>query len=229
MALGADQTVLISLRDRTDRRLQSIEELSRLDPSVGGGSTEFLLRDRPKDAGEFESVGARGCFESHLAALRRGVGRRNLLILEDDIRFDLAAAPLAFRALSGDESRDIFYGGYEYFEGARHHPAQGLTPMPQRLNVMQTHCIAFSGRILPRLIAFLETLASRRAGHPDGGPMHVDGAYWHFRRQNPDVRAVMITPPVGLQRHSQSDIAPPTTLDRAPGVKMLKALRRRFA
>ena len=98
--------------------------------------------------------------------------------------------------------------------------------MPPMLNVQQTHCIAFSGRILRRLISFLKVVASRKAGHPEAGPMHVDGAYWHFRRLNPDVRAVMLNPPVGLQRSSRSDISPPTMLDRAPGVDMLRRWRR---
>jgi hypothetical protein len=226
MALGAAHTVVISLRARPDRRLETIDELSRLGPGLGGGAAEFMLRDRPQHRGEFVSIGARGCFESHLAALRRGVGKRNLLILEDDIRFDVKAAPLAHRTLSGDDNWDILFGGYEFFDDAPYAPPLGVSETPPSVNPYQAHCIAFSGRILPRLIGFLETLASRPAGHPDGGPMHVDGAYWHFRRQNPDIRAVMVYPPVGLQRSSRSDIAPPSALDRAPGVATLKRLGR---
>ncbi|HAX77040.1 MAG TPA: LPS biosynthesis glycosyltransferase, partial [Cyanobacteria bacterium UBA11372] len=43
---------------------------------------------RPDDAGDFPSIGARGCFESHLAILKQALADRlsNVLIVEDDLK-----------------------------------------------------------------------------------------------------------------------------------------------
>lgn len=228
MALGAEATFVINLFERADRRLECVHELSLLGPDVGGGAAEFLLRRRPQDAGGFESIGARGCFESHLHALRRGAGARSILILEDDIAFDLSAAPAAHETLSNVDGWDICYGGFDDAWANGFKPPQGVSEMPVGANVRQTHCIAFSSRVTARLIVYLEAILRRSPGDPAGGPMHVDGAYWHFRKDNPDIRAVILSPMVGRQRASHSDIAEPTLLGRLPGVKSVRSITRRL-
>lgn len=74
--------------------------------------------------------------------------------------------------------------------------------------------------IFESLIAFLEKLQQRPPGHPDGGPMQIDGAYTTFRLQNPDVVTLIASPNLGLQQSSRSDI---TTkwFDQLPIVKQL--------
>src|SRR4051794_24805493 len=79
-----EQVRIINLVDRADRRREMAQQLQRL-----GGmppNTSFFEAHRPASTGEFPSVGARGCFESHLAVLRaaRSGAAETLLLLEDD-------------------------------------------------------------------------------------------------------------------------------------------------
>ena len=85
---------------------------------------------------------------------------------------------------------------------------------------MTTHFYAVNGRIFDRLLRFLEELQRRPPGHPDGGPMHLDGAYSTFRDQNPDVVTLIASPNLGWQRTSRSDITP-KWWHRVPGLRPL--------
>ncbi len=60
------------------------------------------------------------------------------------------------------------------------------------------------------MVDYLEAMLQRPKGSPDGGPMHVDGAYSWFRRAHPEVAAYVCTPSVAQQRSSRSDISVPT-------------------
>jgi hypothetical protein len=218
------------LRRRADRRRAAEEELSRLGAAGFDASCEIMLRDPPAEAAGFPSLGAHGCFESHLAALKAARGARNLLILEDDILFDLAAAPAArsaFGARAGDW--DIFYGGYAIAPGAEPLAGAGLAEVAPDYVLRQTHCVAFAGAVIPALIDYLEAMKARPPGDPAGGPMHVDGAYSWFRRANPSVRTLVCAPPFALQRSSRSDIAPNRAFDRVPVVREAIDLLRRMA
>ena len=77
-----------------------------------------------------------------------------------------------------------------------------------------------------RLLRFLEELQQRPPGHPDGGPMHLDGAYSTFRAQNPDVVTLIASPNLGWQRSSRSDIYPNAWFDRVPGFRQLAGAAR---
>jgi glycosyl transferase family 25 len=63
-----EQVRIVNLVDRPDRRREVIAELDR----IGGMAPNISFYDahRPDDTGGFPSLGARGCFESHLAVLR---------------------------------------------------------------------------------------------------------------------------------------------------------------
>src|SRR5689334_3561173 len=82
-----DEVRIINLVDRDDRRREMSQQLERL----GGisGNASFFEAHRPVSRGEFPSIGARGCFESHLAVLSgaRDSGAQTLLLLEDDFEF----------------------------------------------------------------------------------------------------------------------------------------------
>src|SRR5262249_35421747 len=102
---------IINLEHRTDRRAAMQRELSRVD-----WPGEFFPAIRTPSAGGFPSVGARGCFLSHLEVLRkaRALGVRRLVILEDDLNFapDLAARwTSAISELEGLKW-SIFYPGH---------------------------------------------------------------------------------------------------------------------
>ena len=51
--------------------------------------------------------------------------------------------------------------------------------------VQCAHFLLINAAALTTVIKGLETILSRPAGHPLGGPMHVDGAYTTIRAQNP--------------------------------------------
>lgn len=200
-----DMVRIISLADRHDRRKDVFNTLRRLGLTVGGHSCAFFDAVRPSDPDGFPSIGARGCFMSHLEVLRaaRTDGVEALLILEDDVEFsrsEVARMSATLAALAA-QSWDIFYGGSP--ATPRSAP---LTDVPPTEGVQQTHFIAFSKRAIDMLVPYLEAMLNREPGSPDGGPMHVDGAYSWFRQQHPDIRAYAATPHIAHQRSSRTDI-----------------------
>ncbi|NLA35142.1 MAG: hypothetical protein GX868_05570 [Actinobacteria bacterium] len=93
----AERTFVLNLETRADRRAETIAELTgRFGAAAVEELVEFVPAVRPSDAGEFPSIGARGAFESHLKALRlaRDRGLSSVLILEDDVEFNVPSAVL---------------------------------------------------------------------------------------------------------------------------------------
>ena len=124
---------------------------------------------------------------------------------------------------------DIFYGGYGLPDGpGTHHAASPLLLIDRATPVRTTHFIGFGRAAIEALIPYLEAILTRPAGSPDGGPMHVDGAYNWFRASRPDLATWLARPQLGHQRPSRSDIAPPGLLDLLPWPlrQFARALRR---
>ena len=229
-----DGIFIVNLPHRLDRRNEMEEQLQRVGwqdhPAV-----QFFPAIRPQDAGEFPNIGARGCFSSHLAILADAAhkGRRRILILEDDLDFShdflLRTAAMTDRLQQDDWG--IFYGGYEWPDELK----QGLAgeggvvrPVDPQAGLRTTHFIAFQAPAIARVADYLQAMLARPGGHPDGGPMHVDGAYSWFRRQNPDVLTLVAVPELGYQRSSRTDIHPPGWIDRLPLLSSLVAGLRRL-
>ena len=84
-----DSIRVISLPDRLDRRTEISKELARVGLAVGEGPVRMFDAIRPADTAGFPSVGARGCYLSHLHVLREALeaGTKRLLVLEDDALF----------------------------------------------------------------------------------------------------------------------------------------------
>ena len=84
-----DAIRIVSLTSRVDRRAQIQREFARFDIAIGQGNVQFFDAIQPPDDGGFPSVGARGCFLSHLEILRqaRDSGWSRFLVLEDDALF----------------------------------------------------------------------------------------------------------------------------------------------
>lgn len=218
---------IINLVDRPDRRREIIAELDR----IGGLAPNMSFYDahRPQSAGEFPSVGARGCFESHLAVLRsaRDAGARNLLILEDDVDFTRDGPHRLIGILPELFGRpwDFFYGAHILPPDAR----KGLAEVPAEEPVATTSFVAIDGGTIGPFIEFLEGVLGRPAGSPDYGPMHVDGAYTVFRMLNSARVTLAAFPPVARQRSSPSDVTPGNMiLDQWSGTERLAALLRRL-
>src|SRR5690242_16568405 len=102
---------VINLADRTDRRAEMERELASI-----GWRAEFFPAIRPPDAGAFPSVGARGCFLSHLGVLKQAsqAGTKRLTILEDDLSFVDDFPQFWSTAIAALRGRDwsIFYPGH---------------------------------------------------------------------------------------------------------------------
>jgi GR25 family glycosyltransferase involved in LPS biosynthesis len=181
---------------------------------------EIFSATRPDEAGGFPSIGARGCVASHVAILKQAKqeGLSNVLIVEDDL--EISAKFRTDQAVIVEQLRQqdwdfVYLGHVEKVE-----QKSPLALVPFSKGVMTTHFYAVNGRIFDRLVRFMEELQQRPPGHPDGGPMQIDGAYSTFRAQNPDVITLIASPNLGWQRSSRSDITP-NWFDRIPGLRQL--------
>jgi hypothetical protein len=211
---------VINLTHRTDRRAEMEKELA----SVGWGA-EFFPAIRPSDAGAFPSVGARGCFLSHLSILKQAsqTGLQRLTILEDDLSFvdDFPRSwSTALGSLRGADW-SIFYPGHLLSD-----LPPGLSRLDPTLGVRCTHFMVINGNAISPIITGLEAILARPAGHPNGGPMHVDGAYSTIRRQNDDLPTFAYSPQLGYQRPSRSDVANTRWFDRIDALKPAVSLYR---
>ena len=201
-------------------------ELERLGPIPG--NTGFYDASRPTEAADFPSIGARGCFESHLSVLRsaRAAGAKSLLLLEDDLDFARDA-----KARLEPLMADLFSSRWDFFYGAHLLAAdgrRGLGTVEPEEPVITASFVGFNGEMLGPLVNFLEAMLLRPAGSPDYGPMHVDGAYTVFRMLNPDRVTFAAFPALGRQRSSPSDITPGRMLlDRWGATRPLASILRR--
>jgi glycosyl transferase family 25 len=225
--LGAFGRVhVINLTDRADRRREMEGELRRIGLSLTHPGVSVFAATRPAEAGGFPTAGTRGCFESHLAVLARiAAGPEPAgLILEDDADFTPALGP-GLAALGEWDMvlglHSAMAGGWDGRAGA---PFVRLMPGEE---VVCAHFLAVRREVAAEAVPFLSAIAARPFGHPEGGAMHVDGAWNWFRRARPGLRALAAVPPWAVQRPSRSDIHPPPFRDRQPLLRPLTDLARR--
>jgi glycosyl transferase family 25 len=200
-----DMVRIINLPHRSDRRKGAVATLRNLGAEIDGRTIAFHDATRPDSAGGFPTIGTRGCFLSHLGALQaaKRAGATSLLILEDDVaisRKEMTRLPGTLAALAR-EPWDVFYGGSPATETAS--PLSAVAPDEE---LLLAHFIAFSKRAIDALVPYLEAILTREPGSPEGGPMHVDGAYSWFRAARPDMRAFAATPHIAHQQSSRTDI-----------------------
>jgi glycosyl transferase family 25 len=214
---------VINLEYRVDRRIAMQKQLSRI-----RWNADFFPAIRPRSAADFPSIGSRGCFLSHLSVLKnaRDAGAQRLVILEDDVNFlpgFLGRWEISMSALETKEW-SIFYPGH-VVNGL----PVGLSQLSPSTGVRCAHFMAINGHAIPALINGLEIILSRPAGHPSGGPMHVDGAYSTIRAQDSTLVTYAYSPPLGYQRPSRTDIGNLKWFDRigilAPIMDMARKLR----
>lgn len=224
-----DRIYVINLASRRDRRAEMAQQLARVDLSLAAPRVRLFEAVRPDAVGAFASIGARGCFMSHLGVLRDAEAARLkcVLILEDDLNFSSDFGQRAPQVLARLKAPDwaMFYGGYRMDQAPE--AVDGCAEIAATHGVQTTHFVAFNGMAIAAAAKYLEALLERSPGHPDGGPMHVDGAYSHFRRANPHYRTLAAVPELGYQRASRTDIHALRWFDRVPGVRdFVSALRR---
>jgi hypothetical protein len=227
-----DAIYLINLPERADRRRDLERELRSVGLHTDDPRLVWVRAVRPPEAGDFPSIGARGCFLSHLTCLQSACERRHerVLILEDDAcfpRMRIDGLKRVVGKLPG-LSWAMWYGGGNIL----HAPGTGtdngeIIPIGPTVGVQTSHCIALQGDAIESLRAFLELILTRPRGHPEAGPMHVDGAYSTWRALNPTAITLVCVPPVCVQRPSRSDIAATLWFDNIPLVRTgMAALRR---
>jgi glycosyl transferase family 25 len=211
-----DASYLINLPERVDRRKAVSAEFSRIGWRFGQspGAVEIFPAIKPDAPGGFPSIGVRGCFLSHFECLKRAHENQcsSVLVMEDDLTLSPSISRLTPVLLSTLQTTgwDFIFLGH-YFTGEIVYAESqadkiNLSAAPDE--VRGTHFYCVSNSVLPRLLQHLERIANGRAGDQEGGPMPIDGAFNIFRRRNPDVRAFIVTPQLGWQRFSPSDISP---------------------
>ncbi len=215
---------VVNLPDRKDRRREISQQLDALDSPFEPGRVEVYSALRPAELAGFPSLGARGCFMSHLEILRDAHARNveAVLVLEDDLEVPPAEIPRLAALLSSlSEPWGILYPG--------HIQTVEPVPVPRWLAfdgpLGTSHCYAVHRTALPELIGYLEACLTRSPGDPVGGPMHYDGALTMFRAAYPHHRTLIAQPSMGRQRSSRSDVSV-RPLEQLPGFRQLAALGR---
>lgn len=225
---------VINLPSRTDRRAEMADQLARLGTGFAAPNVTLFPAVRPEAAGPFPSLGARGCFLSHLGVLRdaRDRGFARILILEDDADFTqaLIAAADGLRCLLRSDAWDLVYLGYVAKGplGVAYDGDASYVAVPSTTHLETSHAIALQKQPIEHFVPYLEQMLARPPGDPNGGPMHVDGAYSWFRAQNPQIRTLVHTRQCIVQRASRSDIAVTGWKERTPLIGALRRLRNRL-
>ena len=215
-------TFVINLEHRVDRRTEMQRELLRI-----GWSATFFPAIKPSSAGDFTSTGARGCFLSHLAVLKeaKAASVERLVILEDDVNFvrDFSDRWQSVLAELDASNWSVFYPGHALKE-----MSAGLSLLKPEASVLCAHFMMINNHAISTIIEGLEMISQRPAGHPLGGPMHVDGAYSTIRAQNPGLRTYALSPVLGYQRPSRTDIRNTKWYDRPGPLERLVSVARRI-
>lgn len=226
-----DCILVINLEDRHDRRIEMESELQKIGLSFSDGSAKILVASRFTVPGGFETIGARGCFDSHVKAIKFAIKNKakNLLIFEDDCDFVKSIEKYFVDSINCLRDKDwaLFYGGHLSKIG-RLDNSEKIYRISPEIGLQGSHFIGVSGHILPFLEVYLERIAAREPGSPLGGPMHVDGAYSWFRREHPHFETWVAEPQLGFQRPSRTDVHSLNFFDRVRGFRELAGLARRF-
>lgn len=198
-----DRIRVINLPHRKDRRREMSAQLAKAD-LLGDPRVEFFDAVREPDAGRFYSRGAKGAFNSHLHLVHEAAtAGGSLLILEDDCDFvGSCELPVDW---------DVFYGGYD---------ATSDPERPGVSDIVGAHCMGFSARALNRLQPWLTT------AWKGNDPAPIDGEYVRFRRANSQL--VTVFAEIAVQRASRTDIGRQKWFDRAPVVRDLAEMARRY-
>lgn len=224
--------LVINLAYRKDRRREFARTLKAIGLSFDHPKVQILDASRPDDAGGFPSIGCRGCFLSHLRALETAVANEwdSVIICEDDLDFAAVfpeRAPALFETL-GRMEWDILYPGHANLPPLEPTAESAeIVEIPPQTGVLCAHFMIVRASALPSLVEYLHKMLERPPGDPEGGPMHVDGAYSWFRKQHPDLRTLAIVPALGHQRPSRTDIRGGKWFDRVPILRTFAGMMRR--
>jgi glycosyl transferase family 25 len=232
-----EATRIINLKAREDRRREITSEFRRLGINLDSEKVRFHEAARFAEAAPFPSLGAKGCYYSHLAVLEeaRANNFENILVLEDDCDFigDIESKFLrATEELRGKEW-DFFFGGHE--DVACDENSHAIQQIKSGTWVRGTHFVAFSKKAIDAIVPYLQKEIQHLAADPVGGARGIDAAYTHFGREFPEFRYFIAWPKLAYQRPSRTDVQEPSAFDRMPLInsmivparKLKRLLRRR--
>jgi GR25 family glycosyltransferase involved in LPS biosynthesis len=210
-----DRLAIVHLPDRTDRYRALQRELSRIGIDIEGPKVKIPDPPMPATANGFTSRGVYGSFLSHLEIIEGAYrdGLDTVWVLEDDAifsrKFNAQQAGLAEYLRSN--AWDQLFIGHTVLEDL---PASPTGLLRYSGPFIWAHCYAVHRRIMPRLIEYLRNTIERETGHPEGGKVYIDAAYFLFRQQNPDVICVVSSPCYSVQKGSQSSLNNPRWYQR---------------
>lgn len=222
-----DRAFVINLPTRADRRRAVLRDLEGIGLSPEN-KLEVFNAIRPTELAGFPTIGTHGCYMSHLSVLRkaREEGLQKFLVCEDDLLIGKTFEPSEQAIVDQLQTLDWDFVFLGHGEPVEPNASPRLVSVPHDRHMILLHMYLVNGRVLDRLIPFLELLLTRPAGDSRGGPMHVDGAISVFRERNPEVKAYRAEPILGLQRGSRSDIAETKWYDQLPLVREAAGLAR---
>ncbi len=219
------QVQIVNMLSRTDRRQETEAEFARHGFEINSDKVTFFEAVTPDDPKGFPNKGARGCFLSHLTILEHAIETKvpNLLILEDDICFSKHIAEYGTKCIKELQNMewDLVYFGhtFENLQGE-------IEWLPLKEPTQLSHFYAVNKNAIHRLADCLKQILARPPGHPDGGPMHYDGALNTFIQQNSDLKVFYVSTDLGYQRPSKTDIHESSILDKNPILKPITSLLR---
>jgi hypothetical protein len=219
---------VINLPERKDRLREVTRQLSLLGMSFAPEHVEVYAATRPIERCGFDSLGAHGCFLSHLAILKdahaRGV--QSVLVMEDDCEVLACNLQTIGQVAAGLEERQWDFCYLGHIETVPELAADALPGLVEYGGpVRMTHLYGVHRHVLPALVEYLEGCLRRPPGDPVGGPMDVDGALTMFRSAHPEFVTLLAQPAMAVQRSSRSDIRF-NTWEMTPGVKQVMGFAR---
>lgn len=227
-----DRLAIVHLPDREDRYRSLKRELRRIGIDIECSKVSIPDPPMPESANGFKSRGVYGSYLSHLeiieAAYRDGLD--TVWVLEDDAIFSRKfnmQQPKIVEYLRANEW-DQFFVGHTVLEEL---PASPTGLLRYSGPFIWAHSYAVHRRIMPRLIEYLRKTIDREEGHPEGGKLYIDAAYFFFRQFNPDVISVVSSPCFSVQKGSQSSLNSPLWYQRsvfAAAVNLGREIRDEF-
>jgi glycosyl transferase family 25 len=213
-----DKIYIINLPSRKDRLTEIIKQLEYIGIDLPSNKIKIFEAIRPSRKDDWPTIGAKGCFLSHLGVLKDAQKNKyeKILVLEDDVNFvenfnDLIETTII---QLNNTSWDILYGGYQKSDAldlaklkfGQPSNLQNTIRIDANVNVVCSHFIAINKLTVSLISDYFESILQRPNGHPKGGPMHVDGAYSWFRKTHPEIKTFISSPELCYQRSSRTDI-----------------------
>ncbi|MEQ9358224.1 glycosyltransferase family 25 protein [Coleofasciculus chthonoplastes] len=205
-----DRLYIIHLPEREDRYRALKQELAFIGIDITASKVRIPDAPRPEETNGFPSRSVYGNFLSHLEAFRESAkdNLEGVWILEDDAIFRRCLRrkdkqeKLVQQLASSDW--DLCYLGHPLKSELRGYPF-GLVPFSKGFKWI--HCYCVNGRVLDKLVQYLEETMINPPGHPRGGRMYMDGALTLFRRFHPEVVRLVSHPSLSTQKGSISSLA----------------------